>query len=307
MHYQTTSAVLFIVFNRPDTTAKVFEQIKKARPPRLYVAADGPRDGRPDEADLCNRTREIVNQIDWECDVKTLFREKNRGCKEAVSSAITWFFDNEEEGIILEDDCLPAESFFRFCDELLAKYRFDTRIRHIGGCNLQEGKKWGTHTYYFSNMTHVWGWASWRRVWKDYDKELSRYNKAYVAPQLAKIFDDDLIVESWKDIFEKVQAGKIDTWDYQLAFINFFNHSLSVIPNYNLISNIGFGADATHSVDTSSKFANVPLAEIKEISHPLYVLPEKQADIFTLNYFFNVDERRRRQNSLKKRITRLFK
>ncbi len=306
-HYQTKSAVLFIIFNRPDTTAKVFAQIKTARPARLYIAADGPRDSYPQESELCEQTRKIAQQIDWDCEVKTLFREKNMGCKQAVSSAINWFFDNEEEGIILEDDCLPSHSFFRFCDELLDKYRLDTRIRHISGCNLQRGHIWGNSSYYFSNMTHVWGWASWKRVWKDYDVTLSQYKENEVKEKLADIFDDPLIVESWHHIFKEVKAGKIDTWDYQLGLINFFNNSLSVIPNYNLVSNIGFGENATHSTDTASLFANIPLAEINDITHPLYILPEKRADIFTLNYFFNVEQRRGRQNPVTKKIKRWLK
>jgi hypothetical protein len=141
--YQIKSAVLFIIFNRPDTTKQVFAKIKVGKPRRFYVAADGPRTDRPGEDELCKQTRAIINEVDWDCDVKTLFRTTNGGCKEAVSSVITWFFENEEEGIILEDDCLPADSFFRFCDTLLEKYRFDNRIGNISGRNLQHGKKWG--------------------------------------------------------------------------------------------------------------------------------------------------------------------
>ena len=178
--YQTTSAVLFVIFNRPDTTEKVFAQIKAAKPKRLYIAADAPRANFPGEELRCKQAKQIVENIDWECEVKTLYKKKNVGCREGVLSAVTWFFNHEEEGIILEDDCLPANSFFKFCDVMLEKYRDDTRIRHITGCNLQQGKKWGDSTYYFSNRTHVWGWASWKRVWKDYDKELSKYNKAEV-------------------------------------------------------------------------------------------------------------------------------
>ena len=164
--YQTKSAVLFVVFNRPDTTKRVFEAIRLAKPKRLYITTDGPRPNMPDDVQLCKQTREIVSVVDWDCEVKTLFREENAGCKNGVSAAINWFFDHEEEGIILEDDCLPANSFFKFCDTLLEKYRYDTRVRHITGCNLQFGKKWGDASYYFSNLTNGWGWASWRRAWR---------------------------------------------------------------------------------------------------------------------------------------------
>ncbi len=302
--YETRSAVLFIIFNRPDTTNRVFEKIKTAKPPRLYVAADGPRADRPDDIELCREARKIAAQIDWECEVKTLFREKNLGCKEAVSSAISWFFDNEEEGIILEDDCLPAVSFFLFCDTLLDKYRFDTRIRHIAGGNFQQGKKWGDASYYFSAITHVWGWAGWRRVWKDYDKELSRYKENDVQEKLANVFNDPLIVESWHHIFKELKADKIDTWDYQLGLTNCFNNGLCIIPNYNLVSNIGFGSDATHTTEASSIYANIAIIEIDEITHPIYFVPEKQADTYTLNDQFDVAERRRKQNLLRRRFKR---
>lgn len=280
--YQTQSAVLFIIFNRPDTTSLVFGQIKAARPSRLYIAADGPRTNRPDENVLCQQARHIATQIDWDCEVKTLFKDKNAGCKEAVSSAITWFFDNEEEGIILEDDCLPANSFFKFCDELLDKYRADERIRHISGGNFQHGKKWGDTSYYFSTLTHVWGWASWRRVWKDYDKELSGYSEVDAEKALTNLFNEPSIINKWLFIFKELKAGKIDTWDYQYAFLNFFKNGLSIIPNKNLISNIGFGSNATHTVSANA-WANLPVTEIQEITHPTTIEAQKQADLGTLN------------------------
>jgi len=305
--YQAKSAVLFVIFNRPDTTKRVFDQIRAAKPRRLYVAADAPRYDFPDDLLLCKQAREVVSTIDWECDLKTLFKEKNAGCKDGVSSAVTWFFSYEEEGIILEDDCLPANSFFKFCDTLLDKYRYDTRIRHITGCNLQQGKKWGNSTYYFSNMTHVWGWASWKRVWNDYDKNLNKYNNDEIKEQLRNIFEDPLVVESWEQIFEEVKAGKINAWGYQLDFVNFFNNGLTIIPNENLISNIGFGANATHTLDENSVYANVPIKEIEEITDPVFFLPEKQADLAVLNQEFNIAEKRRKKNSIRKKVKRWAK
>jgi hypothetical protein len=236
----------------------------------------------------------------------------------AISSAIDWFFENEEEGIILEDDCLPNQSFFRFCDAMLEKYRHDNRIRHISGCNLQQGKTWGTASYYFSNLTHAWGWASWRRVWKDYDRELSLYDGEEVKKQLAKVFNEPMVVDGWCQIFEDTKAGKINTWDYQLTFINIFHHGLSVIPNINMISNIGFGANSTHTSQEDSRYANIPREELGQITHPLFVLPEKDADFATLNYDFQIDvtkaaieERKiaqyKESRRLKNRIKQLFK
>ncbi len=301
------SAVLFIIFNRPDTTKRVFDKIREARPARLYIAADGPRPSNPSEQKICNEARSIVNYIDWPCDVKTLFRTENLGCKNAVSSAIDWFFEHEEEGIILEDDCLPASSFFNFCDTLLEKYRFDSRIRHITGCNLQQGKKWGADSYYFSNMTHVWGWAGWRRAWKDYDKTLNKYDTEDITNKLSNIFDDHLVVSALKHIFDEVKAGKIDTWDYQLDFANFFNNGLTIIPNQNLISNIGFGKNATHTANENDICANIPLAEIDEITHPLYILPEKQADILALRRVFKTHSQKKKKNIFQKQVKKWAK
>ena len=168
------SPILFLIFNRPETTKKVFSAIKEVQPPRLYIAADGPRSEQPDEADHCELARTIATKVDWDCEVKTLFRDQNLGIRIAVSQAIDWFFEQEPEGIILEDDCLPDQSFFWFCKELLEKYRNDTRIMHIGGTNFQFGKNRTNYSYYFSRYAHIWGWASWRRAWEYYDEKLKK-------------------------------------------------------------------------------------------------------------------------------------
>jgi hypothetical protein len=305
--YKAKSAVLFIVFNRPDSTHKVFDQIRKARPSRLYVAADGPRFDQEGEEQLCKKTRSIVDKLDWDCEIHTLFRDKNLGCKKAVSSAINWFFNHEEEGIILEDDCLPSDSFFGFCDILLDKYRNDARVRHISGCNFQQGQKWGDSTYYFSNISHVWGWATWKRVWNEYDLTLSGYSRHDVKRQFGNIYNDPMIIESWDEIFSQVKAGQINSWAYPLGFMNYFNNGLCIIPNENLVSNIGFGENATHTQNQDSLNANIPLHEITEIKHPIYFVPEKQADEFSLSYEFNIAEKKRKQQLLRRRIKKWFK
>lgn len=305
--YQTKSPVLFLVFNRPDTTLKVLNEIREARPSKLYIAADGPRGGNEQDIRLCKETLAVVSNIDWDCEVKTLFRKENLGCKNAISSAITWFFEQEEEGIILEDDCLPAKSFFYFCDQMLNRYRDDDRIRHITGTNMQLGQTWGDASYYFGLVTNVWGWASWRRVWKDYDKDLSKYDTAEAERQLGNIFEDEFLAAQWLSIFKKLKLKEIDTWDYQLTLINYFNHSLSVNPNVNLIQNIGFRPDATHTANPNATYARLPLQEITEITHPKYFLPEKQADYFTFNKELNLEERKRKHYSLRRRFKRWLK
>ncbi len=305
--YRVQSPILFLIFNRPDTTIQVFEQIKRAQPSRLYIAADGPRSTRETDTYLCEQTRAILRSIDWDCEVRTLFRDENLGCKEAVSSAITWFFDQEEEGIILEDDCLPADDFFRFCDILLEKYRYDTRIRYISGCNLQQGQVYGRASYYFSHLPNAWGWASWKRVWNDYDKDLIAYQSADIYSQFLKIFNEPLLAEAWTQIFIDLKANKIDTWDYQLSIINFFNNGLAITPNVNMIKNIGFGENATHTFNSNDINANMSIGNIGEIIHPQYIIPERDADFYRLNSEFDINKKKKKQRSNKARLKRCFK
>ena len=305
--YAAKSPILLLIFNRPDTTKAVFEEIRNSKPAKLYLAADGPRQNREGEYDLCQQTIAVVSNIDWDCEVKTLYRKQNLGCKEAVSSAITWFFDQEEEGIILEDDCLPAKGFFKYCDTLLEKYRFDTRIRHVAGCNLHFGAKWGDASVFFSKRTEVWGWASWRRVWKDYDKELSSHTAEEMRAQFSKIFSDPFIVDSWVDAFNGVKKGEIDTWDYQLAILNYLNNGISVCPNVSLITNIGFRADATHSTNPNDRSANILLGEIDEITFPKDVLPDTAADYSLAKHEYKLDERWEKYNHPKNRFKRWIK
>ena len=288
--YKVKSPVLFLIFNRPDVTALVFEQIRAVKPSKLYIAADGARDNKENEKELCNETRKITDLIDWDCELKTLFREQNLGCKYAVSSAITWFFENEEEGIILEDDCLPQNDFFVFCDSLLETYRNEDTIKHIGGCNFQLNKKWGDGSYYFSNLTHVWGWASWRRVWKDYDVELERYKDLNVKSIFQSIFQNEIVVDRWNSIYNELIEKKIDTWDYQLAISNMLNNGITIIPNVNLIKNIGFGADATHTFDKNDSVTKLEFGDLGTINHPKLIEVQKEADFFTLNKEFHIEK-----------------
>jgi hypothetical protein len=310
-NYKTKSPVLFLIFNRPDVTAEVFEQIKKVKPQKLYVAADGPRKNRENEANICQETRNIIKNIDWSCEVKTLFRDENLGCKYSVSGAIDWFFENEEEGIILEDDCKPSEDFFIFCDSMLEKYRFDQRIGSITGTNLQNGIKHGLDSYYFSNHNCVWGWASWRRVWNNYDVELSNFESQDANLGFKNVFNNKLISDPWQTIFEDLKAGKIDTWDYQFAIMIFFNGFLCIVPNSNLISNIGFNENATHTFDKSNPFSNIPFDKLDTIlTHPKIILPSREAEYAIFNKDFDIEgnlERQKKQQKFHRRIKRYIK
>lgn len=275
--FDKQTPVLFLVFKRPDTTALVFEEIRKAQPKRLYVAADGPRNA--EEQTKCNAVREIVSHITWECEVKTLFREKNLGCKYAVSGAIDWFFEQEPEGIILEDDCLPSQSFFGFCSTLLEQYRDDDRIGHICGSNFQDGATRGNGSYYFSQLTHVWGWAGWRRVWKNYDVEMRSFAN-FKESDLESSSTHAIRKETWYKNFNDTYKGNINTWDFQYAYANLINNYLSVMPNKNLIKNIGFGEDATHKFEIHH-FFNLETTEMDKIEHPCFFIPDVNADLYT--------------------------
>jgi hypothetical protein len=286
--YTTDSAVLFLVFNRPSTTELVFDAIRKAKPKKLYIAADGARSGNIEDENNSKKVKEIVSNIDWDCEVNTLYRTANLGCKYAISGAIDWFFEKEVQGIILEDDCLPSPDFFRFCDTMLNHYAEDTRIRFVAGSNFQKGIQRSEASYYFSNLSHVWGWASWRRAWKDYDVELRHYKENDNYNSFLTVFNNEFLAQDWKDIIDKLHAKEYDTWDYQWAITNMFQHGLSVMPNVNLISNIGFGQEATHTF-VSNGFENLPFGNLdKAIKHPTVFLPSKEADFSTLSVEHNI-------------------
>lgn len=260
------TACLFLVFNRPETTATVFSVIKRARPPRLYVAADGPRRSKVGESELTAKVREIATAVDWPCELKTLFRGENLGCRRAVSEAITWFFQNEESGIVLEDDCLPSLSFFWYCEELLDRYRDCEQIKVISGDNKGFLTKSDSEiSYHFIRYPLIWGWASWRRVWEEYDVDLFGYTREVL------ISENEKIDGRFHNIFKRILRNKLDTWDYQLFYSIARKKGICIIPNINLISNIGFGEEATHTMDPYSVQANV---ESHEIGIPLNHPPE---------------------------------
>lgn len=274
--------ILFLIFNRPDTTIQVLQEIRKASPSRLYIACDGAREYKEREKEKVQETRDLVlKNIDWECEIKTLFRDNNLGCKEAVSNAITWFFENEEMGIILEDDCLPSQSFFPFCEELLIKYKEDTRIWLIGGTNfLSKFHLENSPKYYFSKYDRSWGWASWRRAWKNYDKKLSLWPEIKNKNVLKNILYSDREVKMYDHIFEQTYQGKIDTWDYQWLFTVLINNGLSIIPETNLISNIGFGGEATHTFNGEHPYANLNRGEVLfPLEQPNAIIPDFEKDI----------------------------
>ena len=285
--YKTKSPVLLLLFNRLEQSKLVFEEVRNAQPEKLYIAVDGPRiNNEEDKVKIDVIKGYILNNIDWDCKVETLFRESNFGCKNAVSEAITWFFNNETKGIILEDDCLPLNSFFSFCDELLTKYEFDERVRHISGVNYLNSKIQIAESYYFSKFTHVWGWASWKRVWKDYSKEILKEYNLDKFDEFYNIYQDKKISNAIINELKRVQSDKLNTWDYQYLFLNFINNGLTIIPKYSLVKNIGFDFNSTHTQTNPYKIRKQE--NIHKISHPTNYIPNVNYDILSLSEMFKV-------------------
>jgi hypothetical protein len=275
MTEQLSSPVLFIIFNRPEFTEKVFHSIRRAKPKKLYVAADGPRDHILGEFDQCQAARSIINSIDWDCQVFKLYQSQNFGCKLAVSSAITWFFDNETEGIILEDDCIPDNYFFKYCEILLKNYRHHEKIMSISGSSFFT-PLFNKNSYSFTYYSDMWGWATWRRAWNLYDARMDKWEKN--KHKLNKYFKNTEIAEYWCRQFDQVSDEKIDTWDYQWIWTVIDNDGLCITPHYNMIDNIGFGPNATHTFESDwyLKFRKIneikfPLSHPKKKSRNLYI------------------------------------
>lgn len=271
--------IVFIIFNRPDTTRQVFSEIAKVKPSKLLVIADGPRQGRTGESERCYETREILNQIDWDCEVIKNYSDINLGCKIRVSSGLDWVFQQVEEAIILEDDCVPDKTFFAYCEQMLDRYRNDRRIFAISGDNFQFGNRRDQYSYYYSRYNHIWGWATWKRAWEHYDVAMNAWPEIRNGGWLNDILGNNRQAAYWRSIFDAVHSGKIDTWDYQLTFASWLQNGLVVLPNINLVSNIGFGAMATHTRSSESRFANMSIEPMCfPMAHPPYVIRNAVAD-----------------------------
>ncbi|TRU44882.1 MAG: glycosyltransferase family 2 protein [Microcystis aeruginosa Ma_QC_Ch_20071001_S25] len=280
--FQLTTPVAFLIFNRPDTTARVFEAIRQAKPPKLLVVADGLRPDRADDIEKCKAARAIIDGVDWDCEVLTNYSDVNLGCKSRVSSGLNWVFDTVEEAIILEDDCLPHPSFFQFCEELLEYYRHDQRIMVISGDNFQFGRKRTEYSYYFSRYNHIWGWASWRRAWQYYDLKMKLWQEISDGSWLESILGETQAVKYWTKIFQTAYDNKVDSWDYGWTFACWIQNGLTILPNVNLVSNIGFGADATHTSTAIQSVVNNPVREMSfPLQHPPFITRHFEADRFT--------------------------
>lgn len=266
--YQVQTPVVFIVFRRPDVTAQVFERIAAAKPKTLFIIADGPRTDA--EAAQVAQVREIVARIDWDCDVRRNYADQNLGLRKRISSGMNWVFDQVEEAIILEDDCLPAPTFFRYCDELLAYHRDNPQVMHISGDNFGHTRPADVRdSYYFSRYAHVWGWATWRRAWNRYDVDITAWRSPAEQRRVLGKFPNPLERRFWKRILDRVAYEQYNTWDYSWLFACFQHDGLCAMPFENQIQNVGVTAGGTSTQDTTSEFANRPLREIAfPLQHP---------------------------------------
>lgn len=277
-----SAPVLLLIYNRASTTQLVFDAIKKAKPAKLFIAANAPNPAKPGDKEKSDNTRKIVDGIDWDCEVKTYFREEHLSVGLSVSDSINWFFEHNAEGIILEDDCVPHPDFFTFASEMLLRYRDDKLVVSINGSNLGYTSSEG-YSFVFSTFMNMWGWATWRDRANKIDYQMNEWkvipNKTWWVYNHAKqyLFDADINwYRLWRDKFTKVAADPGFTWDWQWMYHQLKNKQLSIVPAVNLISNIGFDADATHTVETSNPAANIPVGSMPS---PLVVPTDMKPDL----------------------------
>jgi hypothetical protein len=277
--------IAYIIFNRPRHTRETFAAIRAQRPSTLLIIADGPRLGHPTDAERCRETREVVEQIDWPCKVLHHYAAQNMGCKRRVSSGLDWVFEQVERAIIIEDDCLPNEDFFSFCDDLLDRYEHDERVWVVTGNNFQRGQKRGEAAYYFSKYNHCWGWATWRRAWQHYRVDIPFWPTWQNTADWRNKTPDVVERKVWSNFFDRVKNNEIDTWDYQWTACVWYHGGLTATPNANLVTNLGFGPDATHTVATDDE-QGIPSQSLGPLTHPLQVKQDRAADrlIFAHNF-----------------------
>lgn len=273
--------VALLIFNRPGFTARVLQAVAQAKPRQLLVVADGPRPDMAGEAERCAAARAVIDRVDWDCEVLKNYSDVNLGCGLRPATGISWVFEQVEEAIILEDDCVPDSSFFRFCGELLERYRDDERIMHIAGSTYRREVFPMPYSYSFSCFNGAWGWASWRRAWKHFDLSLKQWPLLRETCWLADILEEEIAVPHWANEFEHAyeREGDVSYWDQQWTFACWANSGLSILPRHNLVSNIGCCPDATHTLNAADPRANVPAEEMEfPLIHPPMVLQNRELD-----------------------------
>lgn len=278
--------ILLNIFNRPESTQKVLSVIREIQPTTLYVHADGPRTDKLDESVICTKCRELIkSMVDWDCDLHIWYEDTNKGCGKGPAEAITWFFQNVEYGIILEDDCVPNYDFFLFMEDMLLRYKDETKITSVAGSNFQDGHKRGDASYYFSQYNRIWGWATWKRVWSQYDYYMSDATTESIETVLYNCFSRKCDRQYWSAVLKTVLSNRMnDTcWDYQFMFLQWRLGGLTVTPNCNLVSNIGDGPDATHTAWENNPNLNRKVDKLYPIHYPKIVKVDVKAD----NYYMD--------------------
>jgi hypothetical protein len=311
--FQLTKPLLFMVFNRPDKTRIVFEEIKKAQPKKLYISCDGPRRSFFDDVKKVNEVREILSDenITWECEVKRLYHDENLGVSMAGYKAFHWVFSYEEDMIELEDDCVPVKSFFIFCQELLDKYKYDERICYITA-NNNSGTKSGNESYFFSRYGGSWGWATWKRVWDQWDYLMSDWPKVRWSKKFQNNFRNHEEYNYWRLRFqhnyELLQSGKSKSYDIQSLYYLFKNNKFNIYPNFNLVRNIGWDDQASNTFEENSKFAGTPAVELNQIIHPKKIIGDPEADeqIFKYHFYTAPEKKYALEKYLIKKILKRF-
>ncbi len=309
-----STPVALFVFNRPAQTQQVFARIRAARPKRLFLAADGARDER--ERARCDEVRAIVSRVDWDCEVRRNYSDVNLGCATRIASAVSWVFESCDDAIFLEDDTLPSASFFPFCEAILERYRDDQRVMHVAGNNFQGGHVRGPYSYFFSRYTHIWGWATWRRAWKHYDFGMSAWPEFRQQGLMRSVCDDAYEASYWSGEFDRMATDSLayNDWGLQWMFACWSRSGLAVHPQVNLVANVGFGPEATHTT-SAPDFAQVPAMEMPAVVHSPFVVRSREADTYTFDHVFGGASRRRHaavrmmaraSGIARKRVRRLF-
>ena len=289
MEYTCLTPVLLIFFNRPDTFAKVFEKVRKAKPKTLILAQDGPRDDK-DLAGI-NACRRIAENVDWACDIIYDYSQENLGCGVRPQSAITNALNKFEQIIILEDDCVPSDSFFQYCDEMLEKYKDDERISYISGLNHFETWDCGENSYFFAKTGAIWGWATWKRAWAFYDYGVELVNDAYLQKTIKGQVNDryvaDAKLNAWKQVNKLTKEQvKLSYWDVQWGLVKYSQNQVVIVPKYNQICNIGIGETSTHAQKTKKaqfkknvSYFFIPTHTLQfPLVHPRYCYPDVYYD-----------------------------
>lgn len=308
-HGTMQTPVVLILFNRPEPTARVFETIRRARPRTLFLIADGPRLDHPEDDHRCAATRAVVDQVDWECDVIRDFSDANLGCGVRVATGLDAVFAQVERAIILEDDCVADPTFFPYCAELLDRFEDDERIMAISGNNFQFGRHRTADSYYFSRFNHCWGWASWRRAWRHFDFEMSTWPQVRDGHWLQDILGSRREARYWSRIFEHMYNQEINAWAARWTYACWCQNGLTILPSVNLVSNIGFGEDGTHTVDQDMAYAALSTQPMAfPLQHPQHVIRDKRADKFTNRVMFARPPHARlalRLKNLRRKLARL--